>query len=103
MKNILALVLFVALTFSIGAVALAQETPPFPLPVDSGTATETVADTTTVTSYYATPTRTIVSSQQAIDNADTGTEVVFLIGISVLGGIGIFLIKRYFDLKKFSL
>ena len=101
MNNKFALVLILALTFSIGAIARAQETPPLPLPVDSSTVTDSATDT--VTSYVATPTRTVVSSQQAVDNADTGTEVVFLVGISVLGGIGLFLIKRYFDLKRLSL
>jgi len=44
-----------------------------------------------------------VTSQEAIDDADTGTEIVILAILSLVGGFGLFLIKKYFDSKKFSI
>lgn len=103
MKYFLTLVLFVVLTFCLGAIAKADDTAALPLPIIDDSSTVTAGDTATVTTYTVTPTATLVTAQQAVDDAETGTEVVTLVSISVLGGIGIFLIKRYFDLKKLSL
>lgn len=81
--------------------ALAQDTePPLGLPlVNSPTATATTTSESTVTTYSTvTPT-----TQEVVDNAETGSEIYILIGLSVLAGTGLFLIKKYFDLKKSSL
>jgi hypothetical protein len=83
--------------------ALAQDTePPLGLPlVDSPTPTATVSVTSVsnITTYSTvTPT-----TQEVVDNAETGSEIYILSGLSVLAGTGLFLIKKYFDLKKSSL
>lgn len=61
--------------------------------------------TTATTSYdtiYVSVTATSLT-QSAIDDAETGTEVIFLAILSITGGIGIFLIKKYFDFKRYRI
>lgn len=74
----------------------------------TATTTSGTYTTTPITTYstitpttYTTTTSSL--SQQAVDDADTGSEVVVLVILSITGGVGIFLIKKYFDFKRYSL
>lgn len=98
----LAVVLFVG--FGV-LFAHAQNTQPpgFDFPTLDETATATIEATATATTVFVTVTPTTVSAQTATDDAETGPEVYILIGLSLLGGLGIFSIKKYFDLKKYTL
>lgn len=99
-------VLFALLVFA--KPVLAQGVLP-PLPTDYGdaTATPTVDETATATPVVyraATYTATATSvAQQVIDDAETGPVTVLLVILSLIGGIGFILIKRYFDEKKYLL
>lgn len=81
------------------------EPPGLDLPIDE----ESVTDSTTATAEEsvetsATETSTeTASSQEAIDDAETGTEIIILVILSLIGGLGLFSIKKYFDSKKFSI
>ena len=44
-----------------------------------------------------------VYSEEYTDDADTGTELYVVAGLSLVAGLGLYFIKRYFDLKKYSL
>jgi len=86
-------------------IALAQETaPPLGLPtvdedLESVSVTVQAATTTTVAS-----TRTAVATtQEAIDDADVGSEVIALVILSLVGGTGIFFIKKYFDCNRYKI
>lgn len=63
----------------------------------SGSSFSTLATATPLASSSA------VAAQSAVDDAETGSEIIFLAILSVTGGIGLFLIKKYFDLKRYSL
>jgi len=86
--------------------ASAQSTQPpgldFPT-LDGVTDTVTTTPTSTATTMYVTTTPTRIASQTITDDAETGPELYILIGLSLLGGLGIFFIKKYFDLKKYVL
>ena len=116
MKKMLFAFGLLGVTFFCATEALAQSTEPganLPLLPDI----DTSADTTTYeisstpysgnssgSVYSAATSRTATSSTQtAIDDAETGTEILFLAILSVTGGVGIFLIKKYFDFKKYVL
>jgi len=105
-KIYLTAVLLVLFVFGVSR-ALAQSTEPgigLPLLDDTVTATVSATYGSTVAAFTTvTTTRTISSSQQAIDDADTGSELIVLLILSITGGIGIFLIKKYFDFKRYSL
>jgi len=84
---------------------LAQDTePPLELPIGdtSPTATVTATDTETIPSgVTAFETVTPTSEQvNAAEEAETGGELYLLSGISLLAGLGLYFIKKYFDLKK---
>jgi|GEM_PF-2170601 len=85
--------------------AHAQSTQPpgFDFPTLDSTATAMVEATATASTVFVTVTPTKVSAQTVTDDAETGPEIYILIGLSLLGGLGIFSIKKYFDLKKYSL
>jgi hypothetical protein len=115
MKRILLTIgLLVFVLFGVSKV-MAQSTEPglgLPLLDDTSTA---VATTTAVanqsTTIYSTitpisgSTTTMLSStnQSAVDDAETGSEMVVLVILSITGGVGIFLIKKYFDFKRYSI
>ena len=97
--------------FAVGHV-FAQSTDPnlgLPLLDDSSstpTASSTAVNNQTVTTYttvVAGTTATTTANQSAVDDAETGSEVVVLVILSLTGGVGIFLIKKYFDFKRYSL
>jgi LPXTG-motif cell wall-anchored protein len=101
MRKLFCVILALVLGGFFVSAALAQDTePPLGLPlIDSSTATTTATSESTVTTYSTvTPT-----TQAVVDNAETGSEIYILAGLSVLAGTGLFLIKKYFDLKKSSL
>jgi len=86
---------------------LAQDTePPLELPIDdsSPTATATVTATETATPeviLYTTVTPTSEETVESVpEEAETGGELYLLSGISLLAGLGLYFIKKYFDLKK---
>jgi tryptophan synthase alpha subunit len=89
-------------------VVLAQDTlPPLGLPTTDTSATATVSATATQTNYddytqveTVTPT---TDEQAAEDVADTGSEIYVLAAVSLLAGFGIFSVKKYQNIKKFSL
>ncbi len=67
----------------------------------SNYSTQTAVTTySTVTAVAATMTAT---SQSAVDDAETGSEVIVLAILSITGGVGIFLIKKFFDFRRYSL
>lgn len=89
-------------------IAFAQEVLP-PLPTDYATSTPTEEETATATttpvtyratSYTASVTPTV---QEVIDDAETGPVTILLIILSMIGGIGFILVKKYFDEKRYSL
>lgn len=100
--------------FSTAKLALATDTePPLGLPIIDNedttvvsSPTTTTNNPTTVTTYSTvTPTTTLspVSAQEAIDDADTGSEVIILSLLSLVAGSGLFMIKKYLDQKRYSL
>lgn len=92
------------LVLSASSVLAADTEPPLGLPLISPTATAT--QTQQVTTYSTlTPTYTVslVSTQEAVDEAETGPSIAILAVLSLVAGIGFFLIKKYFDLKRYSL
>ncbi len=98
----LAVVLFVGLGV-LFAHAQSAQPPGFDFPTLDETGTATVEATATASTVFVTVTPTKVSAQTVTDDAETGPEVYILIGLSLLGGLGIFSIKKYFDSKKYSL
>lgn len=104
MKKYLIIFLLIFAYLSLGQVAKAQITQP-PLPISSEptatpTATATPFVSTTESTATATPTTT---TQEYVDDAETGSEIIVLMILSVVGGMGLFFIKKHFDLKKYSL
>jgi tryptophan synthase alpha subunit len=92
---------------AVGFVAAQDTLPPLGLPTTDDTATATVSATATETNYddylsveTVTPTS---DEQEAEDVADTGSEIYVLAAVSLLAGFGIYSIKKYKDIKKFSL
>ena len=78
---------------------------PLGLPLISSTPTPTstgqgVTTYTTVTPSYS---LTVAASQTAVDEAQTGPNLIILSILSLIAGIGFFLIKKYFDRKRYSL
>jgi len=109
MKKFFVFALVLASCVLAGSVVLAQDTiPPLGLPTsDSATVTATVSATATETSYddyiqveTVTPT---TDEQEAEDVADTGSEIYILAAVSLLAGFGIYFVKKYRDIKKYSL
>jgi len=99
------LIIFAVLVLSgLSAVVVrAQTYPPSPdLPIDGDQTATAGAEDSDLSDYYSflTPTAT---TQEAIDDVETGSEVVILAALSLLAGIGLFLIKRYFDLKRYEI
>lgn len=80
-----------------------------PMPTDYGTATPTAVVTEVATQtpvvYRATANTATATplAQQVIDDAQTGPTTVLLIILSLIGGIGFILVKKYFDEKRYSL
>lgn len=75
--------------------------PPINLPIFSPTPTATV-NSNAVTFLTVTPTPTATTSQ-FVDDAETGSEIYFLAFFSLVAGIGLFFIKKYFDIKRYSI
>ncbi len=110
MKKIL--VVFAVMGFCLigTAVAYSQSEPPLPgLPVDEETATATTTvsasvEETVSLDYSALVASTATSaSQTAVDDAETGPELIALAVFSLIGGFGLFCIKKYFDLKRYEI
>ncbi|MCX6809917.1 MAG: hypothetical protein NTZ65_04205 [Candidatus Berkelbacteria bacterium] len=80
---------------------------PLGLPLVSQNASQTASTSTstqTSTTTYATVSTTAVAdSQTVVDNADTGSEIYILAALSLVAGFGLYLIKKYFDLRKYTL
>ena len=99
--------LFAAVLFGAGSVLAQSDTePPLGLPLLSSTATTTASTTNGSVTTYATITPTYsvtVTSQDAVDEAETGPNLIILSILSLIAGIGFFLIKKYFDEKRYSL
>jgi hypothetical protein len=106
MKKIIVLVLTILTCAFLFKVSFAQDTEP-PLGLPSAIIEEDTDSSTAITTYTsATATRTATkttTTQEAVDDAEVGSEIVMLIILSVVGGLGIFLIKKYFDLKRYQL
>ena len=113
MKKILFTLGLLGIVLFGGIKVMAQTTEPganLPLlPDDSSSATATATysaysayttDGITTASDSATA---VTSSQSAVDDAETGSEVVFLSILSLTGGIGLFLIKKFFDFRRYSI
>ena len=102
---LLGVVLLVGLGY-LFAFAQSEEAPGFNFP-SLDTATETITATAqisaTPTTQYITVTPTRIVTQTVTDDVETGPEIYILIGLSLVGGLGVFLIKKYFDLKKYEL
>jgi hypothetical protein len=104
--------LFIALAGSVFAGALffgvsyAQVVePPINLPIYSPSATPTVTGSPDVITYYTvtpTITQTVVAAE-FVDDAETGSEIYFLGFFSLVAGVGLFFIKKYFDIKRYSI
>jgi hypothetical protein len=104
---------FILTIFTLAMVGTARvysqtgEPPGLDLPID-GSATADSATATAETSVEASPSLVVsetesVTTQEAIDDAETGTEIIILAILSLVGGLGLFSIKKYFDSKKFSI
>ncbi len=108
MKKFFVFSLFLSSCMLATGVVFAQDTlPPLGLPTTDGSTTATVSATTTQTNYddyiqveTITPT---ADEQEAEDVADTGAEIYVLSAVSLLAGFGIYSIKKYKDIKRFSL
>lgn len=104
MNKILVFILTVLVSVSLFKISLAQDTEP-PLGLPTIDEEETVTPTATYT-YTSTATQTVTptaSTQEVIDDAEVGSEIVLLVILSVVGGLGIFLIKKYFDTRSYNL
>jgi len=110
-KWCLTLLLLTAVFFSVGRVT-AQTTEPgtnLPLlPDDTTSATTTYTQVPSYSTYqtqttYSATTSQVSTTQSAVDDAETGSELIFLVILSITGGIGLFLIKKYFDFKRYSI
>jgi hypothetical protein len=114
MKRLFLSAVFLAFILISSSKVLAQSTEPgLGLPLLDDTATPVATATTisqpatiysTVTpNTVATTTVLSTTSQSAVDDAETGSEVIVLAILSITGGVGIFLIKKYFDFKRYSI
>jgi hypothetical protein len=105
MRKIFNVILALVLGGFFVSIALAQDSePPLGLPlVDSPTPTATATVSVIGVSNATTYSTVTPTTQEVVDNAETGSEIYILAGLSVLAGTGLFLIKKYFDLKKSSL
>lgn len=106
-KNTTLIIVCLAVTLLFSYQALAQTDagePPVPFPSETSTTTTTddliVSEETTVESVALTVTPT---TQEFVDDAETGSGLLILAGLSVIAGLGLFSIKKYFDSRKFSL
>ena len=105
MKNlsiILGLIVVLGLGATIAHSQTGGEPPGLPTYDDSPTTTVT-ADQTTATPPPS-PTPTVTATVQSFeDDVETGSEIIVLLILSLVGGTGIYLIKRYFETKKYSM
>lgn len=93
----------VALFFGVSRAQVVE--PPINLPIYSPSTTATVSPDA-VTYYTVTPAPTVtqtVTTQQYVDDAETGSEIYFLAFFSLVAGVGLFFIKKYFDIKRYSI
>jgi len=91
----------VALFFGVSRAQVVE--PPINLPIYSPSATATVSpDVITYSTVAPTVTQT-VTTQQYVDDAETGSEIYFLAFFSLVAGVGLFFIKKYFDIKRYSI
>lgn len=102
------LIIFATLGFCLlGAPFAKSQTsePPSPdLPIGNeesatATATGTIAPEGSAT-IAAEATTTV---QEFVDDAETGSEIIILAILSLVAGVGLFFIKKYFDLKRYTL
>ena len=104
----LTLVIFALVLFGC-KVAYSQtgEPPGLDLPIDdetvTATATATAEESVEVEASATVSAEESVATQEAIDDAETGAEIILLVILSIIGGLGLLLIKKYFDSKKFSI
>lgn len=83
----------------------AQVEPPINLPIYSPTPTVTVS-ADVITYYTVTPTAiatATIAAKEYVDDAETGSEIYFLAFFSLVAGVGLFFIKKYFDIKRYSI
>lgn len=108
MKKVLflfALTLFVLAGCSL---AHAEDTlPPLPVPVIDDSPSPDADPSEVVTTYVApsptpTPARSVVV-QNLSTTAETGSKLYILLAVSVLGGFGLFCIKKYLDSRHYSI
>lgn len=106
MKKFFVLLLTVLVCGILYKITLAQDTePPLGLPeieTDTQTVTGETTSVTPTATYTYRATRT-ATTQEAVDDAEVGSEIVMLVVFSLVGGMGIFLVKKYFDLKRYDL
>ena len=104
MKKTITLALAVLVCMSVFGVTYAQDTePPLGLPTIDDTTTATTTPVPVTVMATSTTTTTAVSTQEAIDDAEVGTEVVMLIVLSLGDSTGIFDVKKYFDVNRYNL
>lgn len=77
--------------------------PPSDLPLFDTTATATVEAYTTVETFSTATATASVNEISAEDEAETGPEVYILAGLSLIAGFGIYFIKKYFDIRRYSI
>ena len=81
--------------------------PPIDLPIYSTTATSTYTpDPSYITYTTVTPVPTLTitaTSKEYVDDAETGSEIYVLAFLSLIAGIGLYFIKKYLDIKKYSI
>ena len=106
MKKIFVFLMAVLVCGFLYKITFAQVTePPLGLPDFEEDTTTVVAETESATAtatatYSATRTAT---TQEAVDDAEVGSEIIMLVIFSLVGGTGIFLVKKYFDLQRYNL
>lgn len=112
MKNTILVLLGVLAVGFLGlSMARAQDEEPssdLPLYDTSATATVTAETGTVYTTVTATATRTATSTTtvneiSAEDEAETGAEVYILSALSLVAGTGVYFIKKYIDIKRYSI
>lgn len=105
MKNrfiILSAVLII--TFLGFSVTYSQDSePPSDLPFFDTTATASVEADSTARAFSTTTATATVNEISAEDEAETGPEVYILAGLSLIAGFGIYFIKKYFDIRRYSI
>lgn len=110
MKKIALLTALVAIVLVNYSLAHADDTfPPLPIPVlDESTTPEASVTPDAEPSPQPSPSPSPVAKKSVVvqdfsNDAETGSKLYILLAISALGGFGLFCIKKYFDLKKYSL